>query len=78
MGKKKEDLVNHPSHYKSGGIEVIDFMEAKMSPEELRGYLKGNVIKYLSRAALKGAETQDYRKAKWYLDRLVGTLTEKS
>lgn len=69
-----KDMVNHPPHYKAGGIEVIDFMRAKLSPEEFKGYLKGNTIKYLSRAALKGAEKQDYAKAKWYLDRLVETV----
>ena len=56
------DNVNHPDHYTAGGIEVIDF-------------LKGNVIKYLSRAGLKGAETQDYEKALWYLNRLCKDCT---
>lgn len=70
----KNDPVNQPAHYKSGGIETIDFMEAKLSKTEFVGYLKGNVIKYLSRAELKGAATQDYKKAKWYLDRLVRVL----
>lgn len=68
---KVEDLVNHPSHYTKGGIEVIDFLIAKFSGEELEGYLKGNVMKYLSRASLKGAKNQDYQKAQWYLNKLV-------
>ncbi len=63
-----QDKIN-PDHYKSGGIETIDFIKAKLSPEELRGYLKGNALKYLSRAEMKnGAE--DYSKALWYVQML--------
>lgn len=64
------DMVNSPPHYTVGGIEVIDFIEAKLSPEEFRGYLKGNLIKYLSRASYKGEEEQDAGKVRWYSDRL--------
>lgn len=67
----KKDLVNHPPHYKTGGIETWDFIKAKLSKEEIKGYLKGQVFKYLSRASSKGAENEDYAKSKWYLDRLV-------
>jgi hypothetical protein len=73
-----KDLVNHPDHYKSGGIEVIDFMEAKLTPEELKGYLRGNVIKYLSRAGKKDDELQDFKKAQWYLNRLVMNIEKNS
>lgn len=66
-----QNLVNHPKHYKFGGIETIDFIKAKLSKEEFAGYLKGNIIKYLSRATLKGAENQDYKKAQWYMNRLA-------
>ena len=65
------DLVNSPPHYMSGGIETIDFIKAKLTDEEFTGYLKGNVIKYLTRADLKGNRLQDLAKAKWYMDRLV-------
>jgi hypothetical protein len=72
-----KDLVNHPDHYKSGGIEVIDFMEAKLTPEGLKGYLQGNVIKYLSRAGKKDDELQDFKKAEWYLKRLIMNLEKE-
>ena len=65
------DLVNSPAHYTSGGIETIDFIKAKLTDEEFTGYLKGNVIKYVTRADLKGNRSQDLAKAKWYLDRLA-------
>ena len=66
----EEDLVNQPSHYTQGGIEVIDYIEAKLTAEAFRGYLEGNVIKYLSRWRDKGG-VQDLKKAQWYLNRLV-------
>jgi hypothetical protein len=58
------DPVNHPAHYKYGGIETIDFIEAK----EL-GYNLGNVVKYVTRADHKGNRKQDLEKAIWYLQR---------
>jgi len=62
------DEVNHPPHYLVGGIEVIDYIKAKLTPEEFRGYLKGNVIKYISRADHKNGMI-DWGKADWYVDR---------
>lgn len=66
------DPVNSPDHYKTGGIETIDFIGAKLSIDEFKGYLKGNIVKYLSRATKKDNELQDYQKAKWYMERLIG------
>jgi hypothetical protein len=62
------DPVNHPPHYKTGGIETIDFIEAKGL-----GYHLGNVVKYISRAGIKGTNNglEDLRKARWYLDRAI-------
>ena len=62
------DAVNHPAHYKDGGIEVIDFIEAKRL-----GYHLGNVLKYICRAGKKGTNMglQDLQKARWYLDRAI-------
>jgi hypothetical protein len=68
---KKEDNINHPKHYCEGGIETIDFIKAKMTKEEFRGYLKGNILKYVSRANFKGKAVEDFKKAKWYMDYLV-------
>lgn len=69
-----EDVVNAPSHYTNGGIETIDFMKAKLSPEEYRGYLRGNALKYLSRLGNKDAAKQEASKAQWYVNRLVECL----
>ena len=67
----QEDVVNHPSHYTDGGIECIEAIEAQLSLEEYRGYLKGNIAKYVWRESHKGG-TESLKKARWYLDRLIG------
>ena len=61
-----EDVVNHPSHYKVGGIETIDFIEAKNL-----NYRLGNVVKYLTRADHKGERLENLKKAQWYLEREI-------
>jgi hypothetical protein len=63
------DTVNHPPHYKIGGIEVIDFIEAKNL-----SYHLGNVIKYIARADHKGNKKDDLLKAQWYLTRAINNL----
>lgn len=66
----ESDPVNHPPHYTTGGIETIDFIQAKLSKEQFEGYVIGNVLKYCSRARHKGG-IEDLKKARWYLDRLI-------
>jgi hypothetical protein len=58
------DMVNHPPHYTAGGIETIDFIEAKKL-----GYNLGNVVKYITRADHKGDRLENLKKAQWYLNR---------
>lgn len=65
------DPVNHPPHYKAGGIECIDAIEAALTPEEFRGYCKGNALKYVWRERHKGG-AESLAKAQWYLKRLEG------
>lgn len=66
FGNSNVDLVNHPPHYTTGGIETIDFIEAKQL-----SYNLGNVVKYITRADHKGNRKQDLMKARWYLDREI-------
>ena len=67
------DPVNHPPHYKTGGIETIDFIEAK----DLN-YRLGNVVKYVARAGRKATDPiEDLKKARWYLDREI-SVREKA
>jgi hypothetical protein len=68
-----EDFVNSPSHYASGYVECIDAIEASLTNEAFRGYLKGNIQKYLWRYEEKGNALQDLQKAEWYLKRLIAS-----
>jgi hypothetical protein len=71
------DPVNHPAHYTHGGIETIDFIKAKLTPEEFRGYLKGNILKYGSRIGHKENDMQDAGKLAWYTNKLRTVLGTK-
>jgi|TARA_R110000823_G_scaffold140976_4_gene270898 hypothetical protein len=71
---KTTDDVNHPDHYKVGGLETIEILEKKLTNEEFKGFLKGNVIKYITRGGHKEDALKDFKKCKWYLDRLVSTI----
>lgn len=65
------DWVNKPDHYNKGSIEAIEAIKASMHPQEFKGYLKGNVMKYLWRYEYKGKPVEDLRKAGWYLNKLI-------
>ena len=60
------DMVNSPPHYTAGGVETIDFIEAKGL-----NYNLGNAVKYITRADLKGNRVEDLKKAKWYIEREI-------
>ena len=72
VAKTQADWIN-PEHYKIGGIETIDYMQAKSTPEEFTGHLRLTALKYLSRAGYKpkSDRLEDLKKASWYLDRLI-------
>lgn len=69
------DVVNHPSHYTDGKIEVISFIEDKGL-----NFHRGNAVKYISRAGKKDPEkeVEDLEKAKWYLEREIERLKKKN
>ena len=69
--KRADDLVSHPAHYCDGGIETIDFIEAKQL-----NFCRGCAVKYISRAGKKdkSAEIQDLQKAIWYLQHEINKL----
>ena len=62
--------VDHPQHYQSGSIECIDAIEAQLTAEEFRGFLKGNVLKYMWRERMKGGK-ETLQKAQWYLNEMI-------
>ena len=64
------DNVNHPEHYTSGNIECIEAIQAALTEEEYRGFLKGNIIKYVWRERTKGG-VESLKKAQWYLGQML-------
>ena len=64
------DPVEKPVHYAAGSVECIDAIEAQLTPEEFRGYLKGNIAKYMWRERKKGGK-ESLKKARWYLNKLI-------
>lgn len=69
-GERVDDEINHPPHYNDGLIETFDYICDKLDWDELRGYIKGNVLKYVSRERHKGG-LNDLRKAQWYLNKYL-------
>lgn len=66
-----KEMVNHPSHYNDGKIEVIDFIEDKHL-----NFHRGNAVKYIARAGKKdkAKEVEDLKKAQWYIEREIKKL----
>ena len=69
----KQDMINHPIHYKQFSREVIDTMQGMSTAEEFKGYLKLNAVKYLSRYQGKNG-VEDLDKAIWYVTKLKEVL----
>ena len=70
MEIKKNNPVTRPSHYTSGGLEVKTILKKKLTPEEFKGFCKGNVLKYVLRAEYKNG-VEDYKKAMQYLKWII-------
>lgn len=67
--RKRNDTVNHPSHYNYGEIEVINFIEQVTQHYNANvAYHIGNAIKYLARSPHKNGK-EDIAKARWYIER---------
>lgn len=64
------DSVN-PSHY--NGTEALEAIQASMSREAFKGFLKGNCQKYLWRYEHKNGK-EDLLKCQWYLNKLIEAI----
>lgn len=72
----QKDNVNHPNHYNSYSREVIDTLQGSMTPDEFKGYLKGNIMKYVTRYQFKNG-VEDLKKAKWYIEKLTEVVDDE-
>ena len=69
------DMINHPAHYNFGSIEVIDFIDAMGAGYD---FAAGNAIKYIARADHKGARLEDLKKARFYVQHMLGARNAHS
>lgn len=71
--KDNREFVNHPNHYNTGKIEVIDFIE-----DQKLGFHLGNAVKYICRAGKKDPSKlkEDLEKAIWYIERYIKSIEE--
>ena len=53
-------------YYDAGGISTIDVIRAKLTPEQFKGFLLGNAIKYALRMNHKGVPVTDAAKMSEY------------
>lgn len=75
--KRTIDNIN-PAHYKNGKVECIDAIEAATTGlEGIEAVCTANIIRYIWRWKLKNG-LEDLKKTRWYLDRLISRLEEKS
>jgi len=70
-----KDNVNNPSHYGTGNIECIEYIEDFLTREEFIGYLRGNIAKYMHRWRYKNG-LEDLEKAQWYHNKLIKVMRE--
>lgn len=71
LEKDEHDVITNPKHYKGiNGLEVIEVHKNFLTEEELRGYYKGNTLKYLLRERKKNG-LEDLKKARKHLDWLI-------
>lgn len=74
----EEDKVNNPNHYKGAfGLEAIDVVRNFMTTEEIRGFYKGNTLKYILREAKKNG-LEDLKKARKNLDWLIEEMEDEN
>lgn len=72
LKKDEHDAVTNPKHYQGiHGLEAIEVHKNFLTEEELRGYYKGNALKYLLRERKKNG-LEDLKKARQHLDWLIG------
>ena len=59
------------TYYDAGGMEVLDIIKSKLTPQQYQGFLLGNVIKYSCRMNHKGTFNRDAQKCAFYARELA-------
>lgn len=71
------DAVSKPQHYSDKQIEVIDYLQDTLTPEQFEGFLVGNILKYVSRYQHKNG-IEDIKKAQWYVNKLIEIIGDNN
>jgi hypothetical protein len=67
----------NPDHYDGyRGVTCIEAIRNALTEDEFRGFLWGNVLKYMWRWPKKAGKI-DLKKAKWLIERLIELQEEK-
>ncbi len=66
--QKEKNTIEHPQHYTAGKFETIEIIRDQV--QDIKSYLHGNCIKYLSRYRHKNG-VEDLKKCKQYLEWLI-------
>lgn len=74
---ESKDMVNHPDHYKAGGLECIDVMLELYGKDAVMAFCMCNAFKYQWRCNNKGNCKQDIEKARWYNDKFLELLKDE-
>lgn len=73
----KKDMVNHPEHYETNGIECIDAIVASQGKDSAKEFCVCNAFKYIWRNKHKNNSVEDIKKAIWYLEKFVRLSDDK-
>lgn len=73
----RRERVYHPEHYTQGEVECIEAIASALGPHGFNFYCRGNALKYLWRASLKGG-SEDLEKARWYINKLLEFENKKN
>lgn len=66
----KNELIDKQEHYTANGIQPIELMRQNFTPEAFKGFLEGNILKYVLRHRRKNG-VEDLHKAMTYLTWLI-------
>jgi hypothetical protein len=68
--EKVTSVIERPEHYHRNGIDVIQFSKLQFAKEELKGFYRINILKYVTRYDRKNG-MEDLKKAADYLNMLI-------
>ena len=75
--KKGSSNVDSPAHYAAGKIECIEALEVALDGlSGIEAFCTGNAIKYLWRHKKKNDSREDLKKARWYINYMLGETSK--